>query len=446
MDYKQLDKKYVWHPFTQMKDWIDDDIIAVDKGEGVWLYDTGGNRYIDAVGSLWVNVHGHANPELNDAIIEQLRKISHTTFLGLTHPLAVQLAQQLISISHPNLKKVFYSDNGSTAMEIALKMAYQYWQQADGGKHKSRTKFITFSNAYHGDTIGSVSLGGIDLFHKIYKPLLFDCYNAPYPYPYRFDGDENACKEYCLNELRKILENYGDTIAAVVIEPEVQGASGMIMTPKGFMKELKHIVKQYGALLVVDEVATGFGRTGKMFAGEIENIAPDIMSVAKSITGGYLPLSATLASDKVYEAFFGDYAEQKTFFHGHTYTANPLGCAVSLKNLELMRKNNILGNVAERAKQADCVFNEFKKLSHVGDIRQKGLMIGIELVKDKQTKKPYLWADRIGGKVVKEARNHEIIIRPLGNVIVLMPPLCISEQELEYLLRGTYESIKKVTE
>ena len=446
MDYKQLDKQYVWHPFTQMRDWVNEDIIAIDRGEGVWLYDTDGNRYLDGVASLWVNVHGHANAELNKAIADQLQKISHTTFLGLTHPLAAQLAEQLVLMTHPNLKKVFYSDNGSTSMEIALKIAYQYWQQADGGKNKSRTKFITFSDAYHGDTIGSVSLGAMDLFHKIYKPLLFECYNAPYPYPYWFDGDENACKEYCLNELRKIFENHGDTIAAVVIEPEVQGAAGMKMTPKGFMKELEQIVRQYGALLVVDEVATGFGRTGKMFANERESIQPDIMSVAKSITGGYLPVAATLTSDKIYEAFLGDYSEQKTFFHGHTYTANPLGCAAALCNLELMKKNNIVDNVVKRAKQADSIFNDFKNLAHVGDIRQKGLMIGIELVKDKQAKEPYDWSEQMGVKVINEARKHEVIIRPLGNVIVLMPPLCISDSELDHLFYGTYESIKKVTE
>ena len=281
---------------------------------------------------------------------------------------------------------------------------------------------------------------------KFINLFFFECVNAPYPYPYKFDGDENACKEYCLNELREIFEIHGDTIAAVVIEAEVQGAAGMKMTPKGFMKELEQIVRQYGALLVVDEVATGFGRTGKMFANEIEKIQPDIMSVAKSVTGGYLPLAATLTSDKVYEAFLGNYMEQKTFFHGHTYTANPLGCAAALANLDLMGENNIIGNVTERAKQAGCIFDDFKKLDHVGDIRQKGLMIGIELVKDKDTKEPYLWSEQMGVKVIKEARNHEIIIRPLGNVVVLMPPLCISDSELEHLLYGTYESIKKVTE
>lgn len=446
MDYALLDKKFVWHPFTQMRDWIRDDILVIDRGEGVWLYDTAGKKYIDGVSSLWVTVHGHAHPYINEAIKKQLDKIAHTTFLGLTHPLAAELARQLVDLTPPRLEKVFYSDNGSTAMEVALKIAYQYWQQKDNGLYKSRTKCITFTNAYHGDTIGSVSMGAIDLFHKVYKPLLFDTYNAPYPYPYRFNGDPNECRDACLEALEQIFFEHPDEIAAVVIEPEVQGASGMIMTPPGFMKGVEQITRNHDALLVVDEVATGFGRTGYMFASNMEQIEPDIMAVAKSITGGYLPLSATLASKEVFEAFLGDYSEQKTFFHGHTYTANPLACAAALANLELFEKNNLLRNIVDRSRQMQKRFEQFDRLPHVGDIRHKGLMAGIELVADANTKEPYHWNERIGMKVIKEARNHNVIIRPLGNVIVLMPPLCISEQELDMLLDGTYAAIKTVTE
>lgn len=445
MDYVALDKKYTWHPFTQMGDWMSEDILMIERGEGVWLYDTHGKRYLDGVSSLWVNVHGHRKKEIDRAIIDQLDKVAHSTYLGLSHPASAELAAALITMTPDSLRRVFYSDNGSTAMEIALKIAYQYWQQRDEGAHASRTKFIKFTNGYHGDTIGSVSIGGMDLFHKVYHHLLFETYAAPYPYPYRFDGTPDECRDYCLNELGMILEQHADEIAGIVIEPEVQGAGGMIMTPPGFMKGVEMLARKFDTLLIVDEVATGFGRTGAMFASEIEDLQPDIMSVAKSITGGYLPLSATMVSEQIFQAFVADYAEQKTFFHGHTYTANPLACAAALANLDLYTSADILGNVELRARQAAEQFEEWKDIAHIGDIRQKGLMIGIELVADTARKTPYDWIDKIGVQVTQEARNHEIIIRPLGNVIVLMPPLCISEQELTHLLDGALSAIKKIT-
>lgn len=446
MNLIDKDKKYIWHPFTQMQDWIGEDILVIDKADGVWLYDIDGNKYIDGVSSLWVNVFGHRKKEIDEAIIKQLGKMAHSTFLGLSHPQAVLLAEKLIGIAPPGLQRVFYSDNGSSAMEIALKIAYQYWQQKDGGKFASRKKFVKFSGAYHGNTIGSVSLGGMDLFHKIYKPLLFETLTAPYPYVYRFDKPEYDCGRYCLAELESILKNHTEEIAAVVIEPEVQGAEGMITTPKGYMRGLQDLVRRYGALLVCDEVATGFGRTGEIFACGIEGITPDIMAVAKSLTGGYLPLAATLATEDVFSAFLGGYAEKKTFFHGHTYTANPLACAAAIASLDLYEKENLMDNVRLRSSQASDTLKKFYELIHVGDIRQKGLMIGIELVADRNTRCDYAWEDKIGIRVIKEARKRGVIIRPLGNVIVLMPPLCISSQELNYLLDAVYESIKKVTQ
>ncbi len=446
MNLIDKDKKYVWHPFTQMKDWMEEDIIVVDRAEGVWLYDIDGNKYMDGVSSLWVNVFGHRKKEIDDAILRQLEKMAHSTFLGLSHPAAIELAEKLVRIIPSGLEKVFYSDNGSSAMEIALKMAYQYWQQKEGGRFASRKKFIKFTGAYHGDTIGSVSLGGMDLFHKIYKPLLFDSFTAPYPYSYRFNKSGCDCAQYCLSELESILKSNPDEIAAVVIEPEVQGADGMIMTPPGYMAGLQKLVREYGTLLICDEVATGFGRTGEMFACDIEGITPDIMTVAKSVTGGYLPLAATLTTEEVFSAFLGDYAEKKTFFHGHTYTANPLACAAAIANLDIYENENLLDNVKERSKEASTILKKFNQLEHVGDIRQKGLMIGIELVKDKNTKEDYSWEDKTGIKVIKEARKHQVIIRPLGNVIVLMPPMCISSEELNHLIEATYESILKVTQ
>ncbi len=446
MDYAQKDKKYVWHPFTQMKDWITGDIMVIDRGEGVWLYDIDGNRYLDGVSSLWVTVHGHNKNELNEAIENQLKKVAHTTFLGLTHPSAAELAQKLVGMTPANLKRVFYSDNGSTAVEIALKVAYQYWAQKENGRFADKKRFVTFREGYHGDTIGSVSLGGMDLFHKIYKSLLFETYSVPYPYPYRYDDSQRSCGEYCLSRLETVLREHADKIAAVVIEPEVQGAGGMIMTPSGFMKGVERLAHRYGVLLIVDEVATGFGRTGAMFACDMEGIEPDIMAVSKSLTGGYLPLAATITSEEIFNAFIGEYRDKKTFFHGHTYTANPLGCAVALANLALYETEKVMDNVADRSAQASELLESFYELEHVGDIRQKGLMIGIELVRDKDTKEPYDWADKIGARVIEQARQYGIIIRPLGNVIVLMPPLCINKDELEYLLEGTYKAIKDVTE
>ncbi|MCB1195099.1 adenosylmethionine--8-amino-7-oxononanoate transaminase [bacterium] len=446
MNYALRDKKYVWHPFTQMQDWLREENLVIQRGQGVWLYDVDGNRYLDGVSSLWVTVHGHNHPVLNDALKKQLGTVAHSTFLGLSHTVGIDLAQKLVEITPAPLEKVFFSDNGSTAMEIALKVAYQYWKQKENGRFSRKTKFVTFSDGYHGDTVGAVSLGSIDLFHALYRPLLFDTIKAPYPYVYGFKGTADDCCFSCLNALEDILKERSDEIAAVVIEPEVQGASGMHMTPAGYMKGVEQLVRDYNVLLIIDEVATGFGRTGEMFASEIEQIHPDIMAVAKSLTGGYLPLSATLTTCEVFEAFLGDYQELKTFFHGHTYTANPLGCAVSLANLALYEQENILQNVAERARRFHLFSKKLYELPHVGDIRQKGLMIGIELVKDRDTRQTYPWEQKIGIKVIQEARRHGIIIRPLGNVIVLMPPLCITGKEFSFLLDGTYQSIKTITE
>ncbi len=445
MNCVQKDKRYVWHPFTQMKDWIEGENIMIERGEGVWLYDMSGKRYLDGVSSLWVNVHGHCRRELNEAVAEQMKKIAHTTYLGLGHPMASDLAQRLVEITPQGLQKVFYSDNGSTAMEAAVKIAYQYWKQKDNGKFSSKNKFVSFKEAYHGDTIGSVSLGGIDLFHEVYGGLLFDTYKIPYPYSYRFERDGIGCGDFCLDRLEEILNQRSEEIAGIVIEPEVQGASGMIMTPAGFMRGVSDLAKKYGVLLICDEVAVGFGRTGEMFASDIESIQPDIMAVAKSITGGYLPLAATLTTDEVFDAFLGDYSEKKTFFHGHTYTANPLGCVAAIANLDLFKKDNLIEKIKAVSLESQSFLDKISELDHVGDIRHKGLMFGLELVKNKSTKKSYDWSEQIGVKVTNEARKHGVIIRPLGNVVVMMPPLCISKEELAYLMDAVYKSIKTVT-
>ncbi|MFC1643663.1 adenosylmethionine--8-amino-7-oxononanoate transaminase [Chlamydiota bacterium] len=441
---EKWDKDYIWHPFTQMQDWINEEMLIIEKGEGVYLYDVSGKKYIDGVSSLWVNVHGHNNTSLNSAIKEQLNKISHSTLLGLGNVPSIQLAKKLISIAPKSLDKVFYSDNGSTAVEIALKMAYQSCQQKG---QKSKKYFLSFENAYHGDTIGSVSVGGIDLFHKIYKPFLFDVIKCPAPYCYRCPEklDPNNCQMACFNKVEQILKKRAHEIVGIIIEPMIQGAAGMITQPPGYLKKLEKLCKDSGVYLITDEVATGFGRTGEMFACNHEKIEPDFMTLAKGLTGGYLPIAATLVTNNVYKDFLGTYNDMKTFFHGHTYTGNPLGCAVGLKNLELFDEENTLKRLKKKITYLKDTLKKFYELDHVGDIRQCGFMVGVELVKDKEKKEPYKWDEKIGIRVIQEARKRGVIIRPLGNVIVIMPPLIIELPELQKLLDVIYESIKVVT-
>lgn len=422
---ENLDKQYLWHPFTQMQDWEKETPLIIERGEGNWLIDIHGNKYLDGISSLWVTVHGHRKKEIDDAIKAQIDKISHSTLLGLSNVPAVELARELIGIAPPNLKKVFYSDSGSTSVEIALKMAFQYWQQKKSKNQK--TKFLTFNNAYHGDTIGSVSLGGIDLFHQIYKPLLFHTIQANF---------ENAIDK---------INQHGSELAAVVLEPVMQGAAGMLTQPEGFLRKLRKACDDNNVLLIFDEVATGFGRTGKMFACEHEGVWPDLMCVAKGITGGYLPLAATLTTDEVYRGFCADFKEFKTFFHGHTYTGNPLACAAALANLEIFKKEKTLEKLQFKIARLTAGLNEIKKLPHVGEIRQRGFMVGIELLQDVKKKVPYPLEKRVGHGVIMEARAHGLILRPLGNVIVLMPPLGLTDKELEFLLEGTAKSIEAMT-
>lgn len=436
------DKKYLWHPFTQMKDWLGEDILVIERGEGVYLFDTRGNRYLDGVSSLWCNVHGHQVPEIDRALRSQLKKISHTTFLGLSNVPAIELGRELVRIAPKGLKRVFYSDSGSEAVEIAAKIAYQYWQHL-GWKDKIR--FIKLTHAYHGDTLGSVSLGGIELFHEIYRPLLFETFSAPAPYCYRWPGtsDPVAVRDAALLGLEEILKAHHEEIAALIMEPLMQGAAGMIDQPEGYISRARELTKKYNVLLIFDEVATGFGRTGKMFASDHERVSPDLLAAAKGLTGGYLPLAVTLATEEIFEAFLGEYVEYKTFFHGHTYTANPLACRAALASLELFEKRKILEKMPVKIERIQERLRDFYGLGIVGDIRQAGFMIGIELVKNRETKEPFGPGEKIGTRVIRKARDKGAILRPLGPVIVLMPPLSASEDDLEKLLAITYEAIKE---
>jgi adenosylmethionine---8-amino-7-oxononanoate aminotransferase len=419
MDLAAADRSYLWHPFTQQRGWAREHPVIVERAEGTDLIDVDGNRYIDGVSSLWCNVHGHAHPRIDAAVREQLGKVAHSTMLGLSHRPAIELAQRLVALAPPGLTRVFYSDSGSTATEIALKMAFQYWRQ----RGQDRRRFVALRMAYHGDTIGSVSVGGIDLFHSLYEPLLFDTLKAE-------PGDVSA--------MDRLLGEHRGEVAAVIMEPLVQGAAGMLVHPPGYLRAVRELCDRHGVLLILDEVATGFGRTGRMFACEHEGVAPDLLCLAKGITGGYLPLAATLASERIYEGFLGEHEEFRTFFHGHTYTGNPLACAAAIATLDVFREERTLerlqGKIAQLAESLEPV------AAHpaVREVRRCGFMAGIELVE-------HPLPMRIGHRVTLEARRRGAIIRPLGDVVVLMPPLSIAPEELHRLVEITAEAIDAAT-
>jgi adenosylmethionine-8-amino-7-oxononanoate aminotransferase len=444
-DLAAKNKQYIWHPFTQMKDYIEDQPVIIAEGKGLKLIDVNGKEYWDGVSSIWLNVHGHNVRELNEAITQQLDKVAHSTLLGMANVPAILLAEKVIKLMPDGLSKVFYSDSGATSVEIAVKMAFQYWQHK--GKETKR-QFITMKEAYHGDTIGAVSVGAIDLFHKAYSSLLFDCIKIPYPTVYRspYGNSETVIVHELLKELETLLAQRSDEIAALIIEPIVQGASGIIVMPEGYLRGVRELCTKYEVLMIADEVATGFGRTGKMFACEHEHVTPDLLTAGKGLTGGYLPVAITVASEEIYTAFLGDYEEQKTFFHGHSYTGNPLGCAVAIANLELIEKRNLIQEVEIKSEYLASQLTAFSQLAHVGDIRQKGFMIGIELVRDKDTAEPFDWKDRVGVKVCRRARELGMLLRPLGNVIVFMPPLAAAKEELDEMTDILYQSIRDVTE
>jgi len=416
----EADRAHLWHPFTQQRDWADEDPVIVERAEGTDLIDTHGRRYIDGVSSLWCNVHGHRHPKIDAAIRDQLDRVAHSTMLGLSHPGAIELARRLVEIAPPGLTRVFYSDSGSTATEIALKMAFQYWRQQGDD---SRTRFISLREAYHGDTIGSVSVGGIDLFHATYRPLLFETLSAE-------PGD--------VEDMRRLFEAHPGEIAAVIVEPLVQGAAGMIVHPEGYLRAVRELCDEHGALLICDEVAVGFGRTGRMWASEHEGVAPDLMCIAKGITGGYLPLAATLASERVYDGFLGEHGDYRTFFHGHTYTGNPLACAAALATLDVFDEERTLERLQPKIELLAELLEPIAARADVSEIRRRGFMTGIEL-------SGYPPELRIGHRVTLEARARGAIVRPLGDVIVLMPPLAISEAELTRLVEIVSAAIETAT-
>ena len=430
---QEYDLEYIWHPFTQMKEYAEESPLVIEDSEGIYLIDSEGNRYIDGVSSLWVNIHGHNSENINKAIKKQIDKIAHSTLLGVTNPSASILAKKLIDISPDGLRKVFYSGDGASAVEVGLKMAFQYWILK--GKPEKK-KFVCLKDGYHGDTLGAVSVGGIDLFHSTFEPLLFESLKVS-----SYDNTESF-----LNELNLTLSENSNEIAALILEPYVQAAGGMKAANDGYLKKVRGMCDEYNILLILDEVATGFGRTGKMFACEHDSVTPDILVLGKGLTGGYLPLSATITTQDIFDTFLGDYEELKAFFHGHSYSGNPLSCAAAIANLEIFENDKTLIKLKDKIEIFENELKEFKGLKNVGDVRNKGLMAGIDLVKDKNKKIDFDIRDRIGKKVCDHVLNEGVLLRPLGNTIVLMPPISINESEIKKLARSTYKAIKEVTE
>jgi len=441
-DLYRWDREHVWHAFTQMAEY---EPLLIERAQGCTLIDVDGRELIDGVSSLWCNVHGHRHPHIDAAIRRQLDEVAHVTLLGSAHPTTVKLARRLAELM-PALPHVFFSDSGATAVEVALKMAFQYWQQRPDPRPK-KTRYLAFDNAYHGDTLGSVAVGGVARFHEMFRPLLFDVVRLPAPDTYRLpDGvtREKALDHY-LRQFEEAVREHHESLAAVVIEPLIQAAAGMLTHPPGFLRGVREITQRYDVLLIADEVAVGMGRTGTMFACEQESVVPDLLCLAKGITGGYLPLAVTLASDEIWQAFLGRYEESKTFYHGHTYGGNPLGAAAAMATLDVFEQEQTLAKMQPKIARLQEFLERISQHPHVGDVRQRGLIAGIELVADKSTRQPFPWGEKRGIRVCQHAIQEGVWLRPLGNVVVILPPLAISLDQLDKICLAVEHGIDAAT-
>lgn len=430
----QWDREHYWHAFTQMAEY---EPLIIERAEGVWLFDIDGQRYIDGVSSLWCNIHGHNHPRINQAIVDQLSRVAHVTSLGMSCPVTIQLARRLVEITPPALEKVFFSSDGACAVEVALKLAFQYWRQCPSPEPK-RDLFLALGNAYHGDTLGGVSVGGVSRFHAMFDPLLFSVVRGPCPDSYRLPEGisvEQAAEHY-LQAYADLIERFSDRLVGVIVEPLVQGAAGMVMHPPGFLRGLRDITREHNILLIADEVAVGMGRTGRMWACEWEAVEPDLMCIGKGLTGGYLPMAATLATKKIWDAFLGSYDQSRSFFHGHTYGGNPLAAAASLATIDLFQEERTLEHVQSLSRLLASWLEPLKEHPGVGDVRQLGLLAAIELVRDKSSRSPHPWSERRAQTVCDEALRHGVWLRPLGNVIIIMPPLSIRPNELRQIIEA----------
>lgn len=442
--YADRDKRVLWHPFTQMKDWLASDPLVIERAEGFHLFDSEGRAYIDGHSSLWVNVHGHNFAPITRAIAEQAARLDHSTMLGLSSVPAIELAEKLVELTPTDLTRVFYSDSGSTAVEIALKMSFQCWKQAG---QPERQRFITFSGAYHGDTIGSVSIGGMELFHSIFRPLLFPTEQAYFPYAYRDEtcrDDIRSATDKSLAAVAALLDKHRGSVAAVVSEPGVQGANGMLMADSTFLPRLRALCDQHDVHLILDEVATGFCRTEEMFVCKAAGIEPDFLCLAKGITGGVLPLAATMTTDRVHEAFLGEVEDYKTFFHGHSFTGNPIACAAAIANIDAILAADWYAQRKERQEAFGAMLEPLLAHPNVGEIRRRGWMCGIELVRDTDSREIWPANEKIPQRIVEAARQRGAVIRPLGNVMILMPPPAIDLVILQQLVDRTIDAIQDV--
>jgi adenosylmethionine-8-amino-7-oxononanoate aminotransferase len=442
---EQWDRDHLWHPFTPMQAYAAERPLIIERAHGCFLVDTDGREYIDGVSSMWCNVHGHRVPELDAAVRLQLDRVAHSTLLGIANVPAVRLARRLVERAPPGLTRVFFSDDGATAVEVALKMAFQFWRQCPRPQPQ-KTRFLALQGAYHGDTLGDVSVGDLGRFHHLFAPLLFPTVRAPSHYCYRcpLGLERKSCRVDCAGVLADLVRQHRDTLAAVVVEPLVQGAAGMITAPDGFLRRVREATREHGVLLIADEVAVAFGRTGTLFACEQEQVTPDFLCLAKGLTGGYLPLAATLTTEEIYSAFLGRPEEGRTFYHGHTYTGNPLGATVALANLDLFDRSGLLAALPAKAELLRRHLARMADLPCVGEVRQRGLIAGIELVKDKATKEPFPAELRTGARVCRWAREQGVLLRPLRDVIVVMPPLAIELPLLDRLGQVLYNCLEEV--
>ena len=441
---EQWDRDHLWHPFTPMQAYVQEPPLIVARAHGCFLVDLDGREYLDGVSSLWCNVHGHRVPELDEAVRRQLGRVAHSTLLGISNVPAIQLARRLVELAPLGLTRVFFSDDGATAVEVALKMAFQFWRQCPRPRPQ-KTLYLTLHSAYHGDTLGAVSVGDLARFHHLFTPLLFPVLRAPSPYCYRcpLGLERSRCRVDCAEELARLVREHADRLAAVVVEPLVQGAAGMITAPDGHLRRVREVTRAHDVLLIADEVAVGFGRTGTMFACTQEGVAPDFLCLAKGLTGGYLPLAATLTTDEVFAAFLGRPEEGRTFYHGHTYTGNPLGAAAALASIDRLERQ-VLPGLPAKVERLRRHLERLARLPCVGEVRQRGLMAGVELVQDRASKRPFPPGLRMGARVCQLARERGVLLRPLGDVVVMMPPLAIELSLLDRLAEVLYNCLIEI--
>ncbi|MFT9493379.1 adenosylmethionine--8-amino-7-oxononanoate transaminase [Anaerosolibacter sp.] len=436
-ELQRKDLQYIWHPCSQMKDYESFPPIVLERGEGAYLYDIEGKSYLDAVSSWWVNLFGHSNKRINKAIANQVEKLEHAIFANFTHKPAIDLAERMARLTPQGLNKVFFADNGSSAVEVALKLSFQYHQQM--GKPE-KTRFVAISEAYHGETLAALSVGDIDLYNEIYKPLLLNTFKAAGPNCYRcpYGETRETCTGNCIENMEQILSAHHEEITAVIIEPMVQGAAGMKIYPGIYLKKLRQLCDTYDIHLIADEIAVGFGRTGRMFACEHADISPDIMCLSKGLTAGYMPLSLVMMTDKIYGAFYDDYVNLRAFMHSHSYTGNPMGCAIACESLNIFEDEEVI----EKNKITSRLIRErvTPLLNHpnVGEFRQLGMVGALELVKDKKSKEGFDWKQRVGYQIYQIALKHGVLLRPLGNVVYFMPPYVINENDIDLMI-GTAE-------